>query len=129
MLHRIMMHHVTQHTPTAFPFKSSMTESSRRTHHKPLGILREARLGEDLYEYISAHPFAAVITRVLSGSWKLTVLHLPPKCRAEQLVACNLLLRQSLSFAVHNQSKKENQNLTCSTDHFDSFVSVDAVMS
>lgn len=107
------MDHVTQHMPTAFPFKSSMTKSSRQTQHKPVGILREARLGHDLHEYIRAHPFAAAVTRMLSGSWKLTVMHLPPKCQAEQLVACNLLFRQSLPFAVPQpeQTGKVNTNL------------------
>lgn len=64
-----MMDHVTQHMPTAFAFQSSVTESSRQTQHKPVGILREAKVGDDLYESIRAHPFAAVITRMLSGSW------------------------------------------------------------
>ena len=107
------MDHVTQHMPTAFPFKSSITESSRQTQCKPVGILRQARLGDDLYEYIRAHPFAAVITRMLSGSQKLTVMHLPPKCQAEQLVACMFLFRQSLPFAVpqSEQARKANTNL------------------
>lgn len=125
MLHGITMDHVTQHMPTSFPFKNSTTESSRQTQHEPVGILRQARLGDDLYEYIRAHSFAAVITRILSGSWKLTVMHLPPKCQAEQLVACN----NPFLLLYLNQSKQEKQKLTRSTDHFDSFISVDVILS
>lgn len=119
------MDHVTQHMPTAFAFKSSMTEPSRQTQHKPVGILREAKLGDDPYECMRAHPFAAVITRMLSGSWKLEVMHLSPKRQAfggyaNVTVACNLLFRQSLPFAVPQSEQEEKQNLTCSTDQFDS---------
>lgn len=105
-LHEITMNHVTQHMPTAFPFTSNMTESSRQTQCKTMGTLREGGLGNDLYKYIWVHLFAAMITRILFGSWKLTVRPLPPKCKAERLVACNLLYRQSLPFAVP-QSEQE----------------------
>lgn len=108
MLHEIRMDHVTQHMPTAFPFKSSKTESSRQTQCKTMGTLREDRLGNDLYKYIWVHPFAAMITRMLFRSWKLTVRPLPPKCQAKRLVACNLLFRQSLPSVVP-QSEQEGK--------------------
>lgn len=115
------MDHVTQQMPTAFPFKSSMTESSRQTQRKPVGILRAARLGDDLYEYIRAPPFPCGDHQ--DFIWILEVNYYAPTPkmpgRTEQLVACNLLFRQSLPFAVR-QSKGEKQNLNCCTDQFGS---------
>lgn len=69
-LHEIMMGHVTQHMPTDYPFKGSMTESSRQTQCKTMGTLREGGLRNDLFKHMWVHLFALMVTRILFVSWK-----------------------------------------------------------
>lgn len=109
-LHEITMDHVTQYMPTDYPFKGSMTESSRQTQCKTMGTLREGGLGNDLFKYMWVHPFTLMVTRILFVSWKLTVRPIPPKCQAKQLVACTFLFRQSLPSAVLQSEQRAKAN-------------------